>query len=338
MVEMLGVLALMGLLAILGAKGYNMAMERAMANEIINDVNKRSLLHSQQLLAGSALDSSELPMTIQGGYPVSSSPFGDVFFRIDVSEVTPEVCKRLGKMDYRKPLQIKANDKLLTASDQSSCSGAANLLSFFFLKDLTACPDCLDNRKTCVGQSGCAANETCRNNLCVCAPQYSCGATCCSAGQSCINGKCSNAQACDDDSFCDGVCENGACICHSYRDCIHYCTFLWGRTDLGTCSNGDHLGTDSDMGGYIYSTVGLNYYNAIDFCAKYNKKLLTPEELGCQNRADGQGWICNLSNLPKGRFWTKTWFSNDTPYAIDTTSQQIKTDCGWTCNRNALCR
>lgn len=125
---------------------------------------------------------------------------------------------------------------------------------------------------------------------------------------------------------------------NSYRDCAHYCTFLWGRTDLGTCSNGDHLGTDSDMGGYIYSTVGLNYYNAIDFCAKYNKKLLTPEELGCQNRADGQGWICNLSNLPKGTFWTKTWFSNDIPFAIDTKSQQIKTDYGWSCNRNALCR
>ncbi len=55
MVEMLGVLALIGLLAILGAKGYDIAMERVNATNIINEVNRRSVIHSQQLLAGSAL-------------------------------------------------------------------------------------------------------------------------------------------------------------------------------------------------------------------------------------------------------------------------------------------
>lgn len=52
-----------------------------------------------------------------------------------------------------------------------------------------------------------------------------------------INGKCSNAQACDDGSECDGVYENGACICHSYHDCQYYCVFDWGNKNPGTCSN-----------------------------------------------------------------------------------------------------
>ncbi len=58
MVEMFDVLALMGLLVILGAKGYDIAMERINAMNIINEINRRSVI----LLTGSTLVFPELPI------------------------------------------------------------------------------------------------------------------------------------------------------------------------------------------------------------------------------------------------------------------------------------
>ena len=52
MVEMLGVLAIMGVLAIGGIAGYRYAMDKYNANEIINDVKKRAVVISQQLAVG----------------------------------------------------------------------------------------------------------------------------------------------------------------------------------------------------------------------------------------------------------------------------------------------
>ena len=52
MVEALGVLAIMGVLAIGGIAGYRYAIDKYNANEIINDVKKRAVVISQQLAVG----------------------------------------------------------------------------------------------------------------------------------------------------------------------------------------------------------------------------------------------------------------------------------------------
>ncbi len=48
MVEMLGVLAVMGVLSIGGVAGYRYAMDKMNANDIINEVKKRAVTASQQ--------------------------------------------------------------------------------------------------------------------------------------------------------------------------------------------------------------------------------------------------------------------------------------------------
>ena len=104
MVEMLGVLALMGLLAILGAKGYDIAMERAMANNIINEVNRRSVVYSQQMIANGDLSSTEFENEKNlGSSVVTGEKLGSQLFRVKVTEVSSASCRHIINSGYDRP-------------------------------------------------------------------------------------------------------------------------------------------------------------------------------------------------------------------------------------------
>lgn len=67
--------------------------------------------------------------------------------------------------------------------------------------------------------NACAANETCQNGQCVCAPSSSCGATCCAPGTVCCGGTCGSP--CPDGIHC---CTSGTCTADSTECCIgHLC-------------------------------------------------------------------------------------------------------------------
>ena len=335
MVEMLGVLALMGLLSILGAKGYNMAMERAIANTIINDISKRSVVHSQQLLAGSSLNTSEMSDKIQEIYPVSAEKLGTQFFTLKVTQVETPVCKRIAELGYAVPIQITANGTKIDPENTTPCENQMGIveMAFTFNRTLTPCPGCLDDLTTCSTNSQCANNEVCQDGLCMCAPQYSCAGVCCSNGQSCINGKCSStAQACDNDSECDGVCENGACICYSYRDCRYYCDFGYGKN--GVCSATPNMAQGSNVGenGVVWGSVTMNWYTAHDFCESDmagKKRLVTFSELGCIQKENLQDWDC--SNIKdkyknKGSTWVdEIWADTTRPWFVNTNKGSVGT-------------
>ena len=97
MVEMLGVLAIMGVLAIGGITGYRYAMDKYNANEILNEVRKRAVTASQQRILGRTIDLSEWSNTIQG-HPVTTADNynGDTsFFALTVSGIEKSVCDKV---------------------------------------------------------------------------------------------------------------------------------------------------------------------------------------------------------------------------------------------------
>ena len=55
MVEMLGVLAVAGVLSIGGVAGYRWAMDKYRANDTIRELSQRAVVHSQQMLAGNTV-------------------------------------------------------------------------------------------------------------------------------------------------------------------------------------------------------------------------------------------------------------------------------------------
>ena len=60
MVEMLGVLAVMGVLSIGGVAGYRYAIDKMNANDIINEVRKRAITASQQRVLGQNINLAEV--------------------------------------------------------------------------------------------------------------------------------------------------------------------------------------------------------------------------------------------------------------------------------------
>ena len=74
MVEMLGVLAIMGILSIGGIAGYTYAMNRLKANDIIDGVNKRAVALSTYTLLGTGVSATTLDAEFAnkiGDFPVA---------------------------------------------------------------------------------------------------------------------------------------------------------------------------------------------------------------------------------------------------------------------------
>ena len=168
MVEMLGVLALMGLLAILGAKGYNMAMERAMANNIINEVNRRSVVYSQQMIANGDLSSTEFENEKNlGSSVVTGEKLGSQLFRVKVTEVSSASCRHIINSGYDRPIQITADDVVVTKDNLEACGELETTMGFVFTKELRPCADCLAEGVTaCAGDYECPRNQSCQNGVC----------------------------------------------------------------------------------------------------------------------------------------------------------------------------
>ena len=67
MMEMLGTLAIMGVLSIAGIAGYRYAMDKSRANETIDELNKRAVVYATQVLNNE----------IRSGETLSNGEFGD---------------------------------------------------------------------------------------------------------------------------------------------------------------------------------------------------------------------------------------------------------------------
>ena len=67
MVEMLGTLAIVGVLSITGIAGYRYAMDKYRANETIDELNKRAVVYATQVLNNE----------IRSGETLSNGEFGD---------------------------------------------------------------------------------------------------------------------------------------------------------------------------------------------------------------------------------------------------------------------
>ena len=97
MVEMLGVLAIMGILSIGGIAGYTYAMNRLKANDIIDGVNKRAVALSTYTLLGTGVSATTLDAEFAnkiGDFPVALAA-ADPGFTLTVSDITRPVCNHV---------------------------------------------------------------------------------------------------------------------------------------------------------------------------------------------------------------------------------------------------
>ena len=94
MVEMLGVLAIIGVLTVGGLAAYNRAINKNISNNIIHEVTLRATTVMTQLEVKGSANLSEFEEKIMGEYPVSVEAFPDEgTFVLTVSDI-PEAAVR----------------------------------------------------------------------------------------------------------------------------------------------------------------------------------------------------------------------------------------------------
>lgn len=130
MVEMLGTLAIIGVLSIGGIAGYSYGMDKYRANTTMNDVNLRAIDLIAQANRGGDLSLSEWPTKSTVGYDIrlekdatTSKNTGG----IQVSSVPNRVCELLGEMTEVSNITLKI---MGTDYTKGSC-GEENVMVFF---------------------------------------------------------------------------------------------------------------------------------------------------------------------------------------------------------------
>ena len=163
--EMLGTLAIMGILTIGGIAGFNYAMDKSKANDILDGINKRAIALSTYTLLGTNITASslsaEFPNKI-GDSTVAVAAEGDGF-NLTVSGVSDSVCDKVLDTGLKMASKISLGETMVwngSAKSDHACA-EENTITFAFNA-------ALDNTMTCgycqhTENNTCVADETCDN-------------------------------------------------------------------------------------------------------------------------------------------------------------------------------
>ena len=160
MVEMLGVLAVIGVLSIGGIAGYMMAMNRHHSNNVLEGVSARAVIISTQKMMGQpAAHPADMETNIDG-YPVTVGEADDVgqdYFEVVVSDVPQGPCRYVLNQNWATLEGIYLNNAVDSAEDGSDCREENNTIAFVFDATLGRASDDSDDD---------AEADNCRLSLC----------------------------------------------------------------------------------------------------------------------------------------------------------------------------
>ena len=185
MIEMLAVLAVMGVLTVGGIAAYYFAVAKHRANQIYNQVDLRAVTAFsnpivRQTQIGNTFFLPGFDDTFEN-LPYEHSKIGNAAFQIKVTDVPQKVCRRLQDMTFKLPRQVTLNGE-----DVSSACGTQNTFVFVYDGlsvgkpssgvtpidcDCSGCQSCESG--TCQDNDNlCGPKEVCVSGTCQCAPDY----------------------------------------------------------------------------------------------------------------------------------------------------------------------
>ena len=153
MVEMLGVLAVMGLLTIIGIAGFKIAMNKAKANSLVADMNRLAHVVSMDKFSGYSTDAINRAVAEHNNdteYPAEcNSAFKSSMFSLETQNaIDKELCEQVAALGWKVPVGMFVNGiekKNFAAED---CTDS-NTLTWVFMDDLSACTDCVLGKVDC---------------------------------------------------------------------------------------------------------------------------------------------------------------------------------------------
>lgn len=320
MVEMLGVLAIIGVLSVAGMAGYSYALVKYKANETMDELNKRSVLHATQLLqdgvpADGYLSQREFGDNTILGYGVEAK--ASVYeneFEITLRNYPSEVCRDILK-NYTIPIEIiVGNTRYNPESDNDTICGdeIAPDTVFVYTADLdmpvegTAeypyegtyglCEPGIEFKSgstcyPCNEEDALIVQDDEEYSLCA-----ACGRSVFEVGSG-DSYKDSNTHL-----YCTPACRSGEvfhmgqkkCVtppCRTNADCSpgKYCKLDSGQNsetclikpDYGTCETPSGRKKTVDGVTYILSSVKMNWWSAQNFCAALNAPQVSVTEFEC---------------------------------------------------------
>lgn len=295
-VEMLGVLAVMGIISIGGLYGYTYAMKRHRANELLNEANKRAVMVASQLMAGKDpedVNIDEFPTnTPYGTFPTKITPKGSDKFSISVSGLDEDTCQYMEELAGAAIRKIKCEE-----DDGFSVEFTFNndLSTEERASDFTTPETCKSPYKWCSGSSTCTQDESCtcsgekpackvcdtttggysideeddipcKTNSTLTEEDGTCQSGICVKTP---NDNCPSGTTVKEDYTGDDALNSGNCMCTSYQtnQCgsNYYCHFTPSNcTDsgVGVCSP---LTSGTESNGYIISPE-LDWWSANSWC------------------------------------------------------------------------
>ncbi len=161
LIEMLGVLAVMGVLTIGAIAGFNYAMNKQRANATVNYVNQLAIEGSRQMLAGSNhLSLLDYPDKTPSGYGVELGLLSDTnaYFEVYVQDVPEAVCSQIQAMAKG----WRGLDTLWINEDGKDCNKELNTMSFIFTDSLSRGT----SGTRCTSDEGCTGCQTCQRGFC----------------------------------------------------------------------------------------------------------------------------------------------------------------------------
>ncbi len=280
MVEMIGVLAIIGVLSIGAVFGISYAFDKYKANEILNDLIWRAT--ELKNLEKKNLDEWQSEKTI---YPIDLTN--------EMALRTTGLPKRVCQMVFNELIQkapVSVNDIKYEVPTYGICSDEENAVVFHFMDFSTPCiPTC-------------AEEEFCVNGICLkngkpiitkefdeCTPDQQCPDC-----QSCSNGICIGTGHIDGDSCTTidgkaGLCVFGECQetgCDKNSDCAsnEYCASpnssgsqKFPTPKSGSCTPLDFVRVQISVNGqqevYYVSNSTMSWYDADSACSALGKKM-----------------------------------------------------------------
>ena len=196
LMELLGTMAIMGVLTIGGIRGYHYAIHRYHVLSTIDELSKRAVVHIQQMNVSGTVQQIELGDRTALNLPVSVEVNGKGGFDLSLDLIDEKLCRSLIQAKWKPPYQTFVNGNV-AMSRPELCQKEENRMTFVF--------------KTT--SSGCTSNEDCP-----------CG--------ECINGLCTTT--CNGQNVCLRDFDSGKMICCAEENRVgDYCCSHQGEN--GTC-------------------------------------------------------------------------------------------------------
>ncbi len=278
MVEMLGVLAIVGVLSVGGISAYSKAVEKHKANEA---------LHKASMMATTV---SAFAMTNDGKLPSTITDFANSGYATTLTDNGTQFNLKLSGIDFDVCTQMKNAKGGMVREVVCDESGNATIT---YYKNLATNDEEGKNSPTgpdpaCVDVK-CDDGLTCFHGECKCSNGlFVCGTQCCAEGTYCAG--LGTTYTCAEPSGEDGECtQNSDCKdAEGNVDTTKYCKFSGGDCagpTGGTCTDKETLTpyTLNLPGGAltVYKGGAMNWWSAVNFCEAHDKKqLVTMSDLG----------------------------------------------------------